>query len=70
MSESLEELKAIRDGAPKGATHSNDVGEYGMYSNGDYFSRWTPSNMKPTTNCNWRSLSDINRIIELTERNT
>lgn len=69
--ETLEELKAIRDNAPEGSTHI-EVGGYYIRS-GDlfdfYFSRihkdWVQLNISVTT----RSLSDINRIIELMELN-
>lgn len=67
--ETLEELQAILDEAPEGATHSNNVGEYGCYSIGGYFLRWTPNSVESTANCNWRSLADIQRIVYLMRSN-
>jgi len=69
MSETLEELKAIVDNAPDGATHIDDDGDYakygGMY---DYFySKGLREWISTDTVSIDRSLSDIKRIIELTE---
>ena len=69
MSESLEELKAIIDNAPKGATHLDDINTYWkVISEFDYYfhngNQWDDS--EPLEN-GIRSLSDIKRIIELME---
>lgn len=76
MSESLERLKYIRDGAPKEATHHYFIcpDEYNIsnYIDMDNCNWWD------STLCEWkswggvadshiRSLSDISRIIELME---
>lgn len=69
--ETLEELKAIRDNAPDGATSIDDAGDYirgSIYDEIEYYcshSGWVEVDM-----CDFnvmRSLSDIERIIELTE---
>lgn len=67
--ETLEELKAIVDNAPDGATHIDDIKTYWkVISEFDYFfhngSQWDDS--EPLEN-GTRSLSDIKRIIELME---
>ena len=67
--ETLEELKAIVDNAPDGATHIDDDGDYakygGMY---DYFySKGLREWISTDTVSIDRSLSDIKRIIELME---
>ena len=67
--ETLEQLQKILDDAPEGTTHSNNVGEYGCYSIGGYFLRWTPNGVESTANCNWRSLADIQRIVDLMKLN-
>jgi len=69
--ETLEELKAIRDNAPDGATHIDDVNTYWrVISEFDYYfydgCKWDDS--EPLEN-GTRSLSDIKRIIELMELN-
>ena len=69
MMESLQELKAIVDNAPDGATHIDDIKTYWkVISEFDYFfhndSQW--DNSEPLEN-GTRSLSDIKRIIELME---
>tara|TARA_R110001592_G_C13193009_1_gene753737 strand:- start:37958 stop:38233 length:276 start_codon:yes stop_codon:yes gene_type:complete len=69
-SESLEELKAIIDNAPEGATHLDDINTYWkVISEFDYYfhngSQWDDS--EPLEN-GTRSLSDIERIIELIEQ--
>lgn len=76
MNESLEELKAIIDNAPEGATHAdNAVSYYKMDSYGNQWGIWkgvwcvcvgcNTMRMPPSM----RSLSDIKRIIELMELN-
>jgi hypothetical protein len=67
--ESLEKLKAIIDNAPEGATHLDDINTYWkVISEFDYYfhngSQWDDS--EPLEN-GTRSLSDIERIIELME---
>lgn len=66
MSESLEELKAIIDNAPEGATHIDEDGDY-CKGESHYFSsgskRWDNMDFPVAM----RSLSDIKRIIELME---
>lgn len=72
MIESLEQLKAIRDNAPDDATLYD--GEYFKFENDEYYrfasicdiQDWY-IDLEPSHDV--RSLSDINRIIELTERN-
>lgn len=76
-SETLEELKAIRDNAPEGANQveihsSGNVNCYLRYAENGVFvwyeGKWIDGNKKLLSHC-WfiRSLSDINRIIELME---
>lgn len=69
--ETLEELKAIVENAPEGATHIDEDGDY-VKPIGDelyYYSfvngvGWSTEYFIP---CRMRSLSDIKRIIELME---
>lgn len=79
MIESLEQLKAIRDGAPDGANQveihsSGNVNCYIKYTENGIFvwheKKWFNAIKKELGHC-WfiRSLSDINRIIELLECN-
>jgi hypothetical protein len=70
--ETLEQLKTIRDNAPDGATHIYDVDTYWkVVSELDYYfyngSHWDVS--EPLKNAT-RSLSDIERIIELMEQSS
>lgn len=71
MSETLEELKAIRDNAPESATLYD--GEYFKFENDEYH-RWSMIfdiqdwNIDLEPSCEVRSLSDIERIIELMEK--
>lgn len=68
--ETLDELKAIRDNAPEGAILYD--GEYFKFEGDDYH-RWASIcdiqdwyvDLEPS--CDIRSLSDIERIIELME---
>ena len=68
--ETLEELKAIRDRKPEGATLYD--GEYFKFENDEYH-RWSSIfdikdwyiDLEPS--CEVRSLSDIERIIDLME---
>lgn len=77
MSESLEELKAIIDNAPDGATHFGIDCVYYQYEKADTIAIWREyTNLKSTfvlSQCicmmGLRSLSDIKRIIELMELN-
>jgi len=69
MIESLEELKAIRDGAPDGSEYVSICGNaYAKFENGVFLQcvngEWSGV---VTGNIYSRSLSDINRIIELEE---
>lgn len=72
--ETLEQLKAIRDNAPDGATHADaercyvrfsqiNRGRYVFVCTCDYIG-WVGANSALLS----RSLSDINRIIELMEQ--
>ena len=68
--ETLEQLKTISDNAPEGATHIDDVDTYWkVVSEFDYYFydglHWDDS--EPLEN-GARSLSDIERIIELEEK--
>ena len=68
--ENLEELKAIIAGKPEDATHIDDINTYWkVVSEFDYYfysgSQWDDS--EPLEN-GTRSLSDIERIIELMEK--
>ena len=81
MSESLEELKAIIDNAPEGATHICFDGDYYRCNNdlrnGKQWDFWDSSQIGRVDRWDWvgdmylvdivdmRSLSDIKRIIEL-----
>jgi hypothetical protein len=69
--ETLEELKAIIADKPEGATHIDDIKTYWkVISEFDYYfynrSQWNDS--EPLENSFTRSLSDIERIIELMEQ--
>lgn len=69
--ETLEDLKAIIAGKPEGASHIDDIATYWkVVSEFDYYfyngSQWDDS--EPLEN-GTRSLSDIERIIELMELN-
>lgn len=78
MSESLEDLKAIVDNVPEGATHiaksigqrrylKHNVRRDFVYHDGRTFCAF-PSKSRYLNTCkSIRSLSDIKRIIELTE---
>ncbi len=76
MNESLEELKAIIDNAPDGATHFGIDCVYYQYEKADSIAVWREyykrkSNFvlnKCICMMDLRSLSDIKRIIELMER--
>lgn len=71
--ETLKELKTIRDNAPEGATHVN----YAYYFKKQYDSDWMYCEINKShwefdddnAESDMRSLSDINRIIELMELN-
>lgn len=75
MKETLEELKAIRDDAPDGATHFDDNSVYYMYEKADSIAVWREYTKRNSTfvlsQCicmfGLRSLSDIERLIELME---
>lgn len=65
--ETLEELKAIRDNAPEDATHFDEDGDYIKIS-GNYLYCYNGITWFEIDFCgSLRSLSDINRIIELME---
>ena len=73
--ETLEQLKEIVKNAPEGATHYNKKGEY-KYLKLTYFNGYqafvngeSTINVMPNKLYGLRSLSDINRIIELTKEN-
>ncbi|PHQ89859.1 MAG: hypothetical protein COB48_13085 [Pseudoalteromonas sp.] len=70
-SETLEELKAIIENAPEGATHLDDDGDYVKFIDDEMYHYsfvrgygWSSDYVSP---CELRSLSDIKRIIELME---
>lgn len=70
--ETLEQLKAIRDGAPEGATHYDSLATW-KYKNLDRGTFLTPDGTGYKINDFYpnetiRSLTDINNIIELMER--
>jgi len=69
MSESLEELKAIIDNAPEGATHIDDEGDYAKY--GGMYNYFYSKGLREWVQVDIvnmdRSLSDIKMIIELVE---
>lgn len=65
--ETLEELKAIIENAPEGATHYSEDGYWLIKSDGTcycHFFNWCEESVHGD---NIRSLSDIKRIIELME---
>lgn len=68
--ETLEELKAIRDNAPDGATHISEFVHCYVKLNVGYYFWWDGDAWYPLDGpLLLRSLSDINRIIELMEIN-
>lgn len=71
MNESLEELKVIIDNAPEGATHYDEDDDYVKFIDDEMYHYsfvqgygWSSDYVSP---CELRSLSDIERIIELME---
>ncbi len=71
--ETLKELKAIRDNEPEGATHIDVDDDYVKFIDDEMYHYsfvrgcgWSSDYVSP---CELRSLSDINRIIELMELN-
>lgn len=69
MIESLEKLKAIRDGAPDGSEYVSICGNgYAKFENGKFLQYVNGEWVYIFTNVVYsRTLSDINRIIELEE---
>ena len=72
--ETIQQLKAIANNAPEGATHYNKEGDYKYLNltrfsgNQAFTSNENLINIMPNKLYGLRSLSDINRIIELLER--